>query len=288
LLIFSFALCVFTVSLWTPAQAYYSSYGVSGLSSSYGSAGLYGSLYGGGLYGGMYGGLYGSSLGSYGGLYGSMYGGLYGGMYGGLYGSSLGLYGGGYGLGMYGGGLSSLYGGLYGGLYGSMYGGLYGGSMYGGLYGSSLGLYGGGYGLGLYGGGLSSLYGGLYGGLGRYGLAEQTGLWTGTYSNGLTFGSMTLNLVEDPVVVGALSGYVQLLGNAVLPTLVSITGQNVNGQITLTGSNGLAGGKLVAIDIAATLISPTEIDGDYSLTLTNLGTVPETGSFKVTLTTPVI
>ena len=40
LTILSFALCVLTVSLLTPAQAYYSSYGVSGLSSSYGSAGV--------------------------------------------------------------------------------------------------------------------------------------------------------------------------------------------------------------------------------------------------------
>ena len=99
---------------------------------------------------------------------------------------------------------------------------------------------------------------------------------------------MTLNLVEDPVIVGALSGYVQLVGNTVLPTLVNVSGENLNGQITLHGTNNLAGGKLVDIDILATLASTSEIEGEYTLTLPNLATVAETGAFQVTLTTPVI
>ncbi|MEW6378396.1 MAG: hypothetical protein AB1611_02180 [bacterium] len=210
---------------------------------------------------------------------GSMYGG-YGGLYGGLYGGMYGIYGGLYGL--YG-------GGLYGGLYG-MYGGLYG--LYGGLY----GLYGMGGLYGLYGGGLYGLYGvgglyGLYGGglygLGglRYGLAEQTGTWEGLWSSGLVSGPMTLNLVSDPLF-GTLSGYVQLLGNPTLGSLVSITGSALNSQIILSGSGIGLGGMTFTIDIVGTLTTATTMDGTY--TLTNSTSLVETGSFKLSLLTPVI
>ncbi|MEW5803940.1 MAG: hypothetical protein AB1847_17735 [bacterium] len=218
--------------------------------------------YGMGL-GSLYGGLYGGGYGLYGGLYGGygMYGGLYGmGMYGGLYG--MGMYGGLYGMGMY--------GGLYGG-YG-MYGGLYGMGLYGGLYG--MGLYG-----GLYG---SSLYG--YGGL-RYGLAEQAGTWEGLWSSGLVSGPMTLNIVVDPVL-GGLAGYVQLLGNPTLGSLVDVTGTSLNNQIILSGSGIGLGGMTFTIDITGTLTSTTAMTGTY--TLINSSSLVETGSFQLGLLTPVI
>ncbi|MGA1868210.1 MAG: hypothetical protein ACMUJM_06650 [bacterium] len=298
-IILSFLL--FFSALVSPSNAqYYGSYGLYG---SYGGlyGGYYGGLYGSSLYGGYYGGYYGSSLygGLYGGLYGSsLYGGyygssLYGSSYGGLYGSRLygGYYGGLYGSSLYGGYYGGYYGsGLYGGLYGGSYGGLYGsrlyGGYYGGLYGSSLygGYYGGYYGSGLYGG----LYGNLYGLSGlRYGLAEQTGLWQGIWSIGTASGSMTLNLVEDPAIPGVLTGYVQLIGNTTLPSLISLTGEILNDQIILTGDNGLNGGAFVVIDVSGILISPTDMEGEYILT-SGTGTVIETGQFQVTLTTPVI
>jgi len=263
------------------AQAYYGGglygsslygglYGIGNLS---GSGSALGSVYYsgggfGGLGGSMYGGLYGSSL--YGGLYGSMYGGLYGSsMYGGLYGSSL-------------------YGGMYGGLYGSsLYGGLYGSSMYGGLYGSSM------YG-GMYGGGLG-LYGGLYGGLGlsRYGLAEQVGSWAGTWNNITTKGAVvvasgpiTINLVQDPVLPNTVAGYVQVVGNPFLGTIVDVTGQIINSQVILTGTGISAKGKSIVLDVVCTLTTPTDMFGDF--TMTQSSTIVSTGSFTAALAPAVI
>ncbi|MEW5803545.1 MAG: hypothetical protein AB1847_15740 [bacterium] len=274
LIISSILLFVLAVIPQGNVQAYYS-YG-------YGSS-LYGGLYGSSLYGGLYGGLYGSSL--YGGLYGGLYGSsLYGGLYGGLYGSS--LYGGLYG-GLYG---SSLYGGLYGGLYGSS---LYGG-LYGGLYGSSLygGLYGGLYGSSLYGGLYGGLYGSsLYGGL-RYGLAEQAGTWTGTWSTTTTksvvyaTGPITLNLVLDPVLPTAVSGYVQLVGNPVLGVIVDVTGEILNNQIILSGAGLGIGSQTIQIDIVCSLTSPTDMTGTY--TQINSTSIIGTGSFIASLAPAVI
>ena len=170
---------------------------------------------------------------------------------------------------------SSLYGGMYGSsLYGGLMGGMYGSSMYGGLYGSSM-----------Y-GGLGGLYGSsLYGGLGRYGLAEQAGTWSGIWTSGLVSGPMTLNLVTDPIL-GTLSGYVQLLGNAYLGTLVSVTGTVLNNQIIISGSGLGLGSTNYTIDVVGTLTSTTTMTGTY--TLINSSSIKQTGSFNLTLLTPVV
>ena len=185
----------------------------------------------------------------------------YYGLYGGLYG--LGLYGGLYGLGMYGlGGLYGLYGGLYGlGLYGL--GGLYGMSDL-----STVAL-------------MSALSGALLGST----AAEQAGTWEGLWSSGLVSGPMTLNLVQDPLL-GTLSGYAQLLGNYYLGSLVSVTGSVLNNQIILSGSGVGLGTMTFTIDIVGTMTSTTTMTGTY--TLTNSTSVVETGSFNLSLLTPVI
>jgi hypothetical protein len=209
---------------------------------------------------------YGSGLGSSYGMYGGGLYGSYGGYsgLGGIYGGSMyglgGLMGGMYGGSMY--GLGGLYGGMYGGLMGGMYGGL------SGLYGAGLG--------GL--GGLSSL---------RYGLAEQAGTWEGIWTTGITSGPLTINIVEDPVIGGILVGFVQLIGNVVLPTLVDVTGEIVNNQIILTGSGTGLGSQPITIDLVGTLLSPTEIEGNYTLTQSSFS-VKETGAFQATLTNPVL
>ena len=67
-----------------------------------------------------------------------------------------------------------------------------------------------------------------------------------------------------------------------------MTGETLNRQITLHGTNNPAGGKLGDIDTLAILSSPNEINREYTLTLPNLATVKETGSFQLTFRTPVI
>ena len=153
-------------------------------------------------------------------------------------------------------------------------GGMYGGLM-GGMYGGLSGLYGGGLG-GL--GGLSSL---------RYALAEQVGTWEGLWTTGIASGPLTINIVEDPVIAGVLTGFVQLVGNAVLPTLVDVTGQIVNNQIILAGSGTGLGSQPITIDLVGTLLSPTEIKGNYTLTQSSFS-VKETEAFQAALTAPVL
>ena len=281
------------------AKAYYGSglgsslYGLYG--GGYGSYGGYGGLYGGGLYSsyGGYGGLYGGGLyGSYGG-----YGGLYG---GGLYGS-YGSYGG-----LYGGGLYGSYGG-YGGLYGSMYG--MGGLMVG-LYGSMFSPFGlqnmylsisTGNGLNyqvpfMQGApllGIAGLYNSLFPNLfnsvspspAAIVAAEQAGTWEGLWSSGAVSGPMTLNLIEDPIF-GTLTGFVQLLGNPTLGSLVDVTGEVLNNQIFVSGSGIGLGGMTFKIDVTGTLTSPETMTGNY--TLINSTSVVETGSFELALIPPII
>ena len=138
-------------------------------------------------------------------------------------------------------------------------------------------------------------YGGLYGHGGlsssRYGLsAEQAGTWEGLWYSPVASGPITLNLIQDPVVVSNYSGYVQLIGNATLPLLLNVTGSALNSQLSLTGTY-LGTGGTITLDIAATLISSTSMQGSY--TLGKLGTatgttVVEIGTFTATLTTPII
>lgn len=202
-----------------------------------------------------------SGLGGIGGLYG-----LYGGLYGGSLYSSL------YGLG-------GLYGGVYGGLTGGLYGGLYGG----------LGLLGPG---GLYGGlGTLGLGGGLYG-LGALAdplfFAAQVGTWTGTWTNFILSGLMTLNLAEDPIT-GALYGYAQLLGNTYLDALVEVTGEVLNSQIFVAGSGTGLGNQNFTVEIIGTLIATDIMTGVYNMINNSSGgTITEQGSFNLQLVTPVI
>jgi hypothetical protein len=239
------------------------------------------------------------------------YYGLYGNTYSAMYGLGSSLYGGGlstytaspsilgtaryYGLGGAYAGLSSLYGlaGPYGaGLYGAgPYGaGLYGAGLYGaGLYGAGLygSIYGGMYGLGgLYG----TMYGssGFYGGLGgtRYGLAEQAGSWQGLWSTVTSSGDMTLSIVEGPTDPTLLSGVVQLIGNTFLRLPIDVTGELINNQVILTGTCPGLGNWPTTINLKGTLISATEMAGNY--TLTKSVSVIESGTFDLTLTTPVL
>ncbi|MGA1869327.1 MAG: hypothetical protein ACMUJM_12375 [bacterium] len=116
-------------------------------------------------------------------------------------------------------------------------------------------------------------------------LVEQAGSWNGIWTNGLYSGPMTLNLVEDPIF-GTLVGYVQLLGNPYLGSLVDVTGEVVNNQIYLTGSGIGLGTMTFTIDITGTLLDPTTMTGQY--TLINATSIVETGSFDLSLLPPII
>ncbi|MGA1874098.1 MAG: hypothetical protein ACMUIA_00660 [bacterium] len=223
-----------------------------------------------------------------------------GGLYGGLYGGSGGLYGGLYGgLGLYG------MGGLYGGLMGMM-GGLYG--MYGGLYGGGLtspfGLQNMYYSINTGSGlnyqvpflqiapllGMAGMYNSLFPSLfnpvaAAAVAAEQAGTWTGVWTGDLVSGPITLNLVTDPIL-GVITGYVQLLGNPYLGSLVPVDGTVLNSQIYLDGSGLGIGSQTIKMEIIGTLTSATTMTGTY--TLINSTSIIGTGIFSADLTTPVI
>lgn len=200
-----------------------------------------------------------------------------------------------YGLG-FSGGLLGGYSGLGGlGLYG-MYGGFYGGlGLYGGL-GSGLGTYG----TSLL--GLSGVYGGLLGsaGLGTTGLlgfgglggrlfrAEQVGTWTGSWTNFVVSGLMTLNLAED-ILTGELYGYAQLLGNNYLDALIEVTGIVLNNQIFVSGSGVGLGNQNFTCEIIGILTSLSTMTGTYNMINNSSGgTITEQGSFSLALIAPVI
>ncbi|MGA1869332.1 MAG: hypothetical protein ACMUJM_12400 [bacterium] len=117
-------------------------------------------------------------------------------------------------------------------------------------------------------------------------LAEQTGTWQGIWSTGTLSGQMTLNLTEDPVF-GTLAGYVQLLGNTNLWTLVEVTGEVLNTQIIVSGSGIGFGGMTFTIDVAGILDTPDTMSGTYSIANTS-GSLTENGSFKLALVAPVV
>jgi len=184
-------------------------------------------------------------------------------------------------------------GGFMGGMYGGLMGGMCGmGGLMGGMYG---GLMGGMYGIGGM-GGLGSL--GMLSLLGNTGLsgstatpaavavaAEQAGTWDGLWSTGLVSGPMTLNLIEDPIF-GTLTGFVQLLGNPTLGSLVDVTGEILNNQIFVSGSGIGLGGMTFKIDVTGTLTSPETMTGNY--TLINSSSLVETGAFELALIPPII
>ncbi|MGA1869326.1 MAG: hypothetical protein ACMUJM_12370 [bacterium] len=115
-------------------------------------------------------------------------------------------------------------------------------------------------------------------------LAEQVGSWDGTWTTGLVSGPMTLNLVAD--LFGGLSGFVQLLGNPYLGSLVDVTGNAVNNQIYLSGSGVGLGTMTFTIDIVGTIVDPITMTGQY--TLINATSIVETGSFELSLLPPII
>jgi len=118
-------------------------------------------------------------------------------------------------------------------------------------------------------------------------LAEQAGTWEGLWSTGLTSGPLTINLVEDPILLGTVTGFVQLVGNFVLPTLVEVTGEVLNNQVILTGSGLGIGSQIITIDLVGTLLSPTEMEGNYTLIKPG-PSIREVGAFQAILTTPAI
>lgn len=206
-------------------------------------------------------GLFGSGLFGMGGLYGL--GGLYG--MGGLYGL-----GGLYGMGsLY--GLGGLYGvgGLYGlsGLYGSNI--LYGQSAWNPL--ASLGIIPGITGLG------ANLFPSFTANLPF--VAEQAGTWTGTWNLGFLFGTMIMNLTENPIT-GILSGTAQLIGNPTFGGIFNILG---TGSTTFVQLNGQDPTISYAITISGTLTTATTMTGFYSIYKVG-GTSPlETGTFDLDL-----
>ncbi|MGA1869329.1 MAG: hypothetical protein ACMUJM_12385 [bacterium] len=116
-------------------------------------------------------------------------------------------------------------------------------------------------------------------------VANQVGTWQGLWSTGLVRGQMTLNLVEDPIF-NTLAGYVQLLGNPTLGSLVEVTGEALNNQVYVSGSGIGLGGMTFTIDVVGTLTAPDAMSGTY--TLINGTSLVETGSFQLALVTPVI
>jgi len=237
-------------------------YGLSGL-------GLYGGMYGGGLYG--LGGLYGQGFYGKSGLYGGI-GSLYG--LGGLYGLN-GLYG-----------LGRCYG--LGGLYGlGGYGGLFGMGLYGGLHGIGGlgGLPGGLYGLGGMGTPFSNVFASPMTTLAPLFIAEQTGTWMGTWTNGLLAGQMTLNLID---ALGLITGTAQLLGNPSLGSLVDVSGTVLNAQITVSGTGLGLGGMTFELALVGILLTAEQMTGTYSIINTSGGSLVDQGKFNLALIAPVI
>jgi len=65
--------------------------------------------------------------------------------------------------------------------------------------------------------------------------AEQVGTWEGLWSNGILQGPIMLNIVEDPVISGVITGYVQLTTNPLLPAGLNVTGEVLGTQIIVNG-----------------------------------------------------
>ncbi|MGA1869330.1 MAG: hypothetical protein ACMUJM_12390 [bacterium] len=120
-------------------------------------------------------------------------------------------------------------------------------------------------------------------------VTEQAGTWEGFWTTGVESGPMTLNIVQDPIIKTAVYGYVQLIGNLNLPGLVEIVGEVLNNQIIASGTGvGATSSKPITIELTAILLSPTEMEGNYTL-LTSAGpSIIESGAFQATLLTPVI
>ncbi|MGA1840457.1 MAG: hypothetical protein ACMUIU_07515 [bacterium] len=273
--VFIIVMSLISLSNMGDVYAYY------GFPYTYSLAGLYNpmSLYGYGT--GLLGGL--TNLYGLGGIY-NLTGGLGGlGLLGRLYGLG-GLYGMGglYGLGSsY--GLSSLYG--LGGLTApNGVGGLYGlGSLYGlgGMY-------------GLYGmAGLTGL-GSLLTGLTTNPLsslvtnnpvvAEQAGTWIGQWNLGFLFGTMIMNLKEDPLT-GGLSGTVQLIGNNTFAGIFNVFGEGSLTFVLLTGQDPTLS---YAISISAPLPTPTTMEGYYDIYKIPNTTPQESGTFALELVSTVV
>jgi hypothetical protein len=119
-------------------------------------------------------------------------------------------------------------------------------------------------------------------------IAEQTGTWIGTWSNGLLGGQMTLNLVEDPLLA-AVVGTAQLLGNPTLDALVEVTGSVLNSQVIVSGTSIGVGGMTFELEIIGILVAPDIMTGSYNLiNLSSGGTITESGTFELGLVAPII
>ena len=116
--------------------------------------------------------------------------------------------------------------------------------------------------------------------------AEQVGTWQGSWNSEGVAGPLTINLAVDPLVGTLLSGYVQLLGNPYLGSLVSVTGETLNNQIYIEGSGLGIGSQNIKIEIIATLTSATSMVGTY--TMINNTSIISTGAFDAELLPSII
>ena len=116
-------------------------------------------------------------------------------------------------------------------------------------------------------------------------VAEQAGVWQGTWSAGFLFADMTMVIIEN-AATGFINGTVTLAGNYAISTAVDVYGTINPYAIDLSGI-GPAG--IYALTINGILNSPTEMTGTWSIVKVSTGIVAkvlgvdQTGSFTVTL-----
>ncbi|MGA1824545.1 MAG: hypothetical protein ACMUIP_07745 [bacterium] len=120
-------------------------------------------------------------------------------------------------------------------------------------------------------------------------VAEQAGIWDGTWFSLLktTAGPMKLDLVENPAT--GLSGTAFLVDNKLIPVPVDVTGLTpVSDFFTLEGSYfNITNGVTYTLELQCTLISESHMSGTYYIS--KVGALKDDyGEFNLTLITPVI
>jgi len=78
-----------------------------------------------------------------------------------------------------------------------------------------------------------------------------------------------------------------LINNPFLIGSVEVTGEIIGNLISVSGITVGATGGTMSVDLAGTLITPTQMEGNYTLTK-NLTTLQETGTIEAILTIPVL
>ncbi len=115
-------------------------------------------------------------------------------------------------------------------------------------------------------------------------MAEQAGTWIGQWNLGFLFGTMVMNLKEDPLT-GALSGTVQLIGNGTFAGIFNIYGEGSPTFVLLSGQDPTLS---YAITISAPLPTPTTMEGYYDIYKIPNSTPQESGTFSLELISTVI